>query len=156
MTCPKCYAGMRTAKHGDVTVDFCELCYGVWLDKGELERIALQSTKVEGSAMEALQLALDTDSEIVEDKSYTCPHCEKIMQKVKFKTKENVIADKCPVCTGMWFDPGELIAVTDFIEGKQTSKKKSNDVSMLPSILAMFGIVTIFILILVGLINFFR
>lgn len=154
MKCPKCYAGMRTAKHGNVTVDFCEICYGVWLDKGELEKIATES-KVEG-ALEGLKEALDTESEAVEDKSYVCPHCTKAMYKIKFKTKDNIIADKCPACTGMWFDQGELISVTDFIEGKEPKKNKQQDVSMLPSILVMVGIIAIFVIIVWGVINLLR
>lgn len=40
-TCPKCGVPMYEVKYGDsdVRVDICNLCNGVWLDRGEFKRI---------------------------------------------------------------------------------------------------------------------
>jgi hypothetical protein len=40
MHCPKCGLGMQEVKYKSVDVDVCFACGGVFLDKGELERIA--------------------------------------------------------------------------------------------------------------------
>ena len=40
--CPKCHENMAVVNYAgyeDVPVDLCHTCHGVWLDKGELERI---------------------------------------------------------------------------------------------------------------------
>ena len=39
MKCPKCGFDLQTLKHGDVEVDTCFHCKGVWLDAGELEHL---------------------------------------------------------------------------------------------------------------------
>jgi len=39
MTCPKCGAEMRMYERNGVTVDQCTGCRGVFLDRGELERL---------------------------------------------------------------------------------------------------------------------
>lgn len=37
MKCPKCGAGLKEEARGDVHVDVCPDCQGMWLDAGELE-----------------------------------------------------------------------------------------------------------------------
>src|ERR1700741_2616490 len=39
MTCPKCQGGMRTYERSGVTVDQCTECRGIFLDRGELEKL---------------------------------------------------------------------------------------------------------------------
>ena len=39
LTCPKCQAPMRSYERNGVTVDQCTGCRGVFLDRGELERL---------------------------------------------------------------------------------------------------------------------
>jgi hypothetical protein len=39
MTCPKCQSPMRSYERNGVTVDQCTGCRGVFLDRGELERL---------------------------------------------------------------------------------------------------------------------
>jgi uncharacterized protein len=39
MTCPKCHGEMRAYERNGVTVDQCSDCRGLFLDRGELERL---------------------------------------------------------------------------------------------------------------------
>ncbi|HEX6075389.1 MAG TPA: zf-TFIIB domain-containing protein [Micromonosporaceae bacterium] len=39
MTCPKCHGTMRQYERSGVTVDQCAECRGIFLDRGELERL---------------------------------------------------------------------------------------------------------------------
>ncbi|HEX5929426.1 MAG TPA: zf-TFIIB domain-containing protein [Solirubrobacterales bacterium] len=39
MNCPKCEAEMRSYERNGVTVDQCSGCRGIFLDRGELERL---------------------------------------------------------------------------------------------------------------------
>ncbi|MDI1459384.1 zf-TFIIB domain-containing protein [Catellatospora sp. KI3] len=39
MTCPKCHAPMRQYERNSVTIDQCTECRGIFLDRGELERL---------------------------------------------------------------------------------------------------------------------
>ncbi|MPZ25796.1 MAG: hypothetical protein GEV12_04935 [Micromonosporaceae bacterium] len=39
MTCPKCQGQMRQYERGGVTVDQCTECRGIFLDRGELDRL---------------------------------------------------------------------------------------------------------------------
>ncbi len=39
MNCPKCFEPLRIADRQGIEIDFCPDCRGVWLDKGELDKI---------------------------------------------------------------------------------------------------------------------
>jgi hypothetical protein len=39
LVCPKCQGAMRTYVRGGIVVELCEDCRGMFLDKGELERL---------------------------------------------------------------------------------------------------------------------
>jgi len=104
MKCPKCRAELKKVKRGDVVVDACDLCYGIWLDKGELELISSRdSCDLEKSAKIIKKLSSADVSEISED-SYSCPICNKTMKKIRFDIEGEVVADRCSECGGIWFD----------------------------------------------------
>lgn len=39
MTCPKCHGEMRQYERSGVTIDQCTECRGIFLDRGELEKL---------------------------------------------------------------------------------------------------------------------
>lgn len=44
-TCPKCSGKLRSYSFMDVVLDRCESCEGLWLEKGELERILRRAAR---------------------------------------------------------------------------------------------------------------
>ena len=50
LTCPKCQAPMRSYERSGVTVDQCTECRGIFLDRGELERLVDADTRFHGGA----------------------------------------------------------------------------------------------------------
>ena len=48
LTCPKCQAPMRSYERSGVTVDQCTECRGIFLDRGELERLVDADTRFHG------------------------------------------------------------------------------------------------------------
>lgn len=45
--CPKCDGTLVEADFGDVKIDVCDKCSGVWLDAGELTQVVDKETKDE-------------------------------------------------------------------------------------------------------------
>ncbi len=39
LTCLKCGGDMRTYERNGITIDQCTVCHGIFLDRGELERL---------------------------------------------------------------------------------------------------------------------
>ena len=53
LTCPKCQAPMRSYERSGVTVDQCSECRGIFLDRGELERLVDADTQFHGGGQAA-------------------------------------------------------------------------------------------------------
>ena len=45
LKCPKCQLVMREREQGNVIVDICPQCRGVWLDAGELEKLSVRESR---------------------------------------------------------------------------------------------------------------
>lgn len=50
LTCPKCQGSMRTYERSGITVDQCTECRGIFLDRGELERLVDAETSFHTSS----------------------------------------------------------------------------------------------------------
>lgn len=46
MNCPKCQTVMREREKGDIVIDICPSCRGVFLDAGELEKLVAAEERV--------------------------------------------------------------------------------------------------------------
>ena len=53
LTCPKCQGPMRTYERNGVHVDQCTECRGIFLDRGELERLVTAESHWQGTAAAA-------------------------------------------------------------------------------------------------------
>jgi uncharacterized protein len=51
MSCPKCGMELHEIAFGDVHVDKCFNCGGIWLDDGELERLQTKETGFVGRVL---------------------------------------------------------------------------------------------------------
>ena len=45
MQCPICQVDLKMAERQGVEIDYCPKCRGVWLDRGELDKIIEKSTE---------------------------------------------------------------------------------------------------------------
>ena len=56
LVCPNDNTAMQTVNRSGVEFDFCPTCRGIWLDRGELEKI-MAAARDEGSSEAAFQPA---------------------------------------------------------------------------------------------------
>ena len=47
LMCPNCNEGMQEVRRNEVQIDVCPKCRGVWLDRGELEKLLHTAREVE-------------------------------------------------------------------------------------------------------------
>jgi uncharacterized protein len=50
MLCPVCHVGLAMTDRQGVEIDYCPHCRGVWLDRGELDKIIERSAQVNAPA----------------------------------------------------------------------------------------------------------
>jgi Zn-finger nucleic acid-binding protein len=104
--CPKCGHGMEEITYGgDLAVDRCTNCKGMWFDTGEAE---LLKAKWMGDALDTGSSDAGKKWDPVED--IACPRCGKDMEKTSDPDQPHIWYEVCSD-HGMFMDAGEF---TDF------------------------------------------
>jgi uncharacterized protein len=106
MKCLNCGTEMMdnevTTKSGSISYDACDKCGSLWLDAGELDKMAFQ---VEGSIEYCSQEPVEDPKAPVRK----CPRCEDFnLDEVRFLNSSDIILHHCKNCGGFWLDGGEL------------------------------------------------
>lgn len=95
----------------DVPVDRCPSCQGIWLDRGELERLRELTRSLVPEAAATLQeraSVLLREVDDAHDLRRRCPRCEGALED---DSEGRVQVERCLACRGTWFDSGELTVV---------------------------------------------
>lgn len=106
--CPKCEnSALLPLELGDILLDRCERCGGIWFDFGELEAVI----GVGGSAR------LDRLESHDEGGGFggPCPRCDVEMEPVAASKEpaRPVPVDRCPSCMGLWLERKRLKDIED-------------------------------------------
>ncbi len=105
LKCPKCQHGMVEVSHGEIVIDRCTECHGLWFDDDEAHRLRtlLGSETVDtGDPNEGWKW--DSHSDVF------CPRCNKEMEKAADPKQKHIWYELCRE-HGMFMDAGEF---TDF------------------------------------------
>ena len=106
MRCLNCGTEMMnnqvSTKNDLLSYDMCEKCGSLWLDEGELDKMAFQ---VEGS----IEYCSQEPVEESEKQIRKCPRCKNSnLYRVRFLNSTDIILNHCKDCGGFWLDGGEL------------------------------------------------
>ena len=112
LTCVKCTSVLDKSRVGDVEVDLCPSCGGLWLDHGEIERIG----RGQEGEVSKLRQAL-TGSPKPEPASETTTHCPACPGSLKEVVLGPVHVDYCGKCHGVFLDKGELDQAMAAVKG---------------------------------------
>lgn len=112
LTCVKCTSVLDKARVGDVEVDLCPSCGGLWLDHGEIERIG----RGKPADMDNLRKALTGSAtpEAASETTTSCPACPGQLKEVVLGP---VHVDYCTKCHGVFLDKGELDQAVSAVAG---------------------------------------
>jgi uncharacterized protein len=105
MNCLNCGTEMTSnqviTKKDQISYDMCEKCGSLWLDAGELDKMAF---KVDGS----IEFCEQDKEKEPERKVLKCPRCDDSpLDKVRF-LESDIFLHYCQNCGGFWLDGGEL------------------------------------------------
>jgi Zn-finger nucleic acid-binding protein len=100
--CPACQEQMRPVELGEVSVDECRFCDGLWLDRDEPEQLA----KMDVIGKHLLQpMTFDDSRKSIPEGERLCPRCGIRLDTHKHK---GLTLDICGSCRGMFLDRWEL------------------------------------------------
>ena len=104
LCCVKCTSILDKSMVGDVEVDLCPKCGGLWLDYGEVAKLAvLPENEVE--PLKALLKGAAGPPPVPTDTKIPCPACPGQLKEVVLG---NIHVDYCTKCKGLFLDKGEL------------------------------------------------
>jgi Zn-finger nucleic acid-binding protein len=124
--CPRCTTPMHPRPVGDLVIDECETCHGVFLDHVAIQRVVTDRQQARAEAILAIVPRAQIYLTPPGGKLYIkCPVCQTIMNRKQFSAGSGVIIDVCKH-HGVFFDPGELPAVITFVMngGLEQAQKK--------------------------------
>lgn len=116
LPCPRCNEALRARLVGDIVIDECAKCLGLFLDHVAIKRVINDRAQARA---DALLGALPKRDLVVAvrpgEKMYLkCPSCQTVMNRKQFATGAGVIVDVCRA-HGTFFDVGELPAIIEFV-----------------------------------------
>lgn len=106
---------------GDLLLDLCPGCRGIWFDDGELEYL-LKSLDLHGKGISVKSLLHQPSPETAEDQ-YQCPVCRSVMGKAGFAGFCRLMVDVCPQGHGVWFHGGECETLIQELGGIGTGQQ---------------------------------
>jgi Zn-finger nucleic acid-binding protein len=132
--CPACADGtvLRGRLAGDILLDECPGCHGIFLDAAALERIIQER---EGHSVEAVAGVAAGGAETIElpppnprgrAMYIKCPDCENVMNRRNFGKSSGIIVDVCRA-HGTWFDANELPLVIAFVASGGLDKTRARE-----------------------------
>jgi Zn-finger nucleic acid-binding protein len=124
MQCPSCNQKLANITIAEVLINVCEEgCGGIWLDRGELPKIAFS-----GDAITQKVLAIKDKNFSKHDQLKKCPR-DQLLLKTKTYMEDQAVVDECPQCAGIWIDNLEefLQVVSDFRQKKNLDTKQARD-----------------------------
>ncbi len=120
MDCPRCNSSLEKKQVGQVEIDECKDCKGIWLEQGELEKLKDQ----EDPDLNWMDFDLWKHPELfrLETKPSDCPECKSKMVAVDYH-ESGITIDYCPNCRGTWLDRGQFGPLIDALEKELATKR---------------------------------
>lgn len=112
MLCPRDGTGLEPKPIGEMPVQSCSACGGMFLEHGQLNRAA-------GPTEGDLEFStVDLDSRQHDDRygPAVCPRDGSRMNKVDFNIETDILLDYCERCGGFWLDGDELGRIKDEVQ----------------------------------------
>lgn len=107
-----------------VAYDVCDQCGGMWLDRGELDKLAFQTP---GSVeLSSVEMAEKDSAPTPQHFPPSCLRCkDRKMAKMHFMGEARILLSHCDACGGLWVDGGELAKINQYIHWFDKKAKPS-------------------------------
>lgn len=132
--CAKCGGEIRKISLSTMTLEQCESCKGIFLEREKLKNALIRR-------FESEVLEISKNKKILDEKVIPCPRCSVTMEKKRARVGKRPLLDICPSCRGIWFDEGEL---NEFNKAKKPAIEISSGV--LSAIIFVSGVAAVFLI----------
>jgi Zn-finger nucleic acid-binding protein len=123
MDCPVCRQAMKPVKIGDVRIDECRQCKGIWFDKGELAEAkdeADPDLRFLGMEIWSRKAVFN-----IRDEPLRCPRCRNISMRIVNFQEPDINITFCAACEGVWLKAGDFNNILDALGREAASRSVS-------------------------------
>ncbi len=126
MNCLNCNTELARKVFGDIEVDECAKCKGIWFDTGELRR----AKDLTDDNLNWMDFEIWKHEHLFKTGSSNraCPKCSNSMVSINY-ADTGVTIDHCPGCKGSWLDKGEFENIVETLKNEMLSKSFSEYVT---------------------------
>jgi len=126
--CPRCECPLSPQQVRLTDVHTCPRCNGMFLDHGDLNKIA---EPTDGD-LEFSTVDLDSFEHTDDFGRAECPRCrDAVMKKVEFVIYTNIILDYCERCRGFWLDGPELERINGEVRNLNAASRDASTPPMM-------------------------
>ncbi len=118
--CPRCGDNLEEKRFGDIPLDGCRGCGGIWFDCNELNVLVRDPQAGLMEIERAFNPAMFGGSK---EGEMLCPRCSDPLSPFSFSHTPNVQVDVCRRCKGIWLDEGELQQIAGRIRATRPEAK---------------------------------
>jgi Zn-finger nucleic acid-binding protein len=128
MPCPRCETHLRPRLVGDLCIDECPGCRGLFLDHVAIKRIVIERQQARADALLGALPKHAVQEVGQQTKMYLkCPTCRVVMNRKQFAAGAGVIIDVCKT-HGTFFDVGELPQIIEFVREGGLEKAERREI----------------------------
>lgn len=117
-SCPRCREPMYNARRSGFIFHACSKCQGIWLPKEQYDELVREHPQLLGRLDTDFRLHVHSPTE--QREFHRCPDCNVQLEDKHHivvltagqKVTTDTLVHPCPQCHGIWFDSGELHAVS--------------------------------------------
>jgi Zn-finger nucleic acid-binding protein len=124
MLCPKCNQLMEKKRIGDVLIDECLKCRGIWFDMGEIDDVKDEMAP-ELRWMDFELWRAQADFKVEFDPLF-CPRCKNAALTAVTEKRSATVVRFCTQCGGTWLNAGDLANVIDALN-TELDKRTATD-----------------------------
>lgn len=111
MDCPKCHQPMESKSIGNVVIDECLKCRGIWFDPGEIDDVK-DGIEPELRWMDFDLWRAQADFNVAHDPLF-CPRCKNVALTAVTEKDSATVIRFCTQCSGTWLNAVDLANIID-------------------------------------------
>ena len=115
MDCPKCHKALDSVALGDVRVERCTRCGGMWSDKDELRVLKDKESRGDYCWIDFDLWKDAAKFRARRQQRYSCPRDGLPLATVHYG-ESSIAVDICSTCEGIWLDKGEYDEIIRYLE----------------------------------------
>lgn len=112
MKCPQCHEPMEKKTIGDVTIDECRQCRGLWFDAGEFDAVKDELAPPDLHWADFALWRKQADFEVTREGA-PCPRCPDAALTTITDKETGASVRFCPSCKGAWMAAEDFNAIVN-------------------------------------------